>query len=257
MNPQDPLEPKQSDPIPLQPPPAQPFEPITPQSFQPTPQDPYTRPEPTEPQPPQNLVPPAQQPYYVAPKSNKVKQIMIIVAITIVLTLIAVGSIFAIDYFSGTPLETYSTKEYSVKVPKGYEKTDNDNTIEFSEKTKDKSTQSSVLVGYERIPGGADDEAKKMFLEFIEKDFAEGAKLSFSSVEKTKDFTTKKTEIDGFDAIRGEGISLDEDGKENGKVSGAIVIGDKGAYQIFVFAHTSDSELSKSIDKIIDSLDIK
>ncbi len=260
MNPQDPLDPNQGNPAPAQPPqqpPEQPFQPISPQTFQQAPQDPYTRPNPAETQPNLGIAPPATQPYYVAPKSNKAKQIMIIVAITIVLTLVAVGSIFAIDYFSGIPLDKYSAKEYSVQVPKGYEKRDDGNTVEFTEQSKDDDTQSSVLVGFERIPGGTNGEAKETFLEFIEKDFAEGAKLSFSNVEKTKGFTTDKTEVDGFEAIRGQGISLDYDGKENGKIAGVVVVGDKGIYQVFVFAHTSDTELAKSVDKIIDSLEIK
>lgn len=248
MNPQDPLNPNQSSPVPEQ-------------LYQPAPPN-QSADEPVQPAVSPETQPAAQAPYNpsslpATPPSNMMKRILLIIVGLVVLVALGIGGLFAYNYFNGIPLVTYSTKEYSVSVPKDYKKSGANDAVEFTENAKDEATRSSVLVGYQPYLSKVNDEYKKAFLDSIEKDFKSGAELSFINVDKVKDFKVSRTKIDGFDAIKGEGKSLDFDGKENGRISGTIVIGNTGAYQVYVFAHTSDPDLAKRIDQIIGSLDIK
>lgn len=248
MNPQDPLNPNQSNPVP-----EQPYQPAPPQQSAYEPVQPAVSPT----SQPSLQAPYSPSPLPVASPSNMIKRILLILIGLVVAVALGVGGLFAYNYFSGIPLVTYSAKEYSVSVPRDYKKSGANESVEFTENAKDEATRSSVLVGYQPYLSKVTDEYKKAFLDSIEKDFKSGAELSFVNVDKVKDFKVSRIKIDGFDAIKGEGKSLDFDGKENGKISGTIVIGNTGAYQVYVFAHTSDPDLAKRIDQIINSLNIK
>jgi hypothetical protein len=201
----------------------------------------------------------------VAPaKRSSNKLILLIAAIVGGLAIIGVG-IWAILTFvaGGVALETYEGKDYTVLVPKGYEKEDNgDTSVAFSEPNAEddengESTQSGVRLSsmsFESLTAYMSrDDIIKSYDETFTADKIED--LAGGTDSSAKNFKKSDEKYQGFDARR---ISYDaeKDGRPTGSVHMLIVFTEKTMYTVTVAAHVSDASLDRASNKILNSLKI-
>ncbi len=169
----------------------------------------------------------------------------------------AAAIVFVLPGLKGLPLETYSTDNYSLLVPKDYERKDEvAGGLSFEEKEGTEDTKSSVVVTVEKSPEKiTKDEQDQVLLAFDE-----GIKSSLESEVKEgntlEDYKAEKTTYKNSPA-RIVTANVKDKGKQAGKMKVLVGVSDSAVFVIGVLAHDGDKGLSKNTDKIINSLQLK
>ena len=177
----------------------------------------------------------------------------LILAAGLILLLIFVG-VFVPRFFGGISLEKYSNSDYSLDVPAQYLVSETDDYSLFTEEEGEADTRSSVISTFEALPADSGDQYKASLLASLEPTLRQQSQLNFVNITSLEDFKSDKTTHGSFEALKATGTSIGSDGQANGKLATLVVIGDKGIYSLYVYAHDSDPDLAKNTNKILNSL---
>lgn len=185
--------------------------------------------------------------------SNKLA-VAIIAAVVIIA--VAVGAYFIIFRKQGLALETFSNDQFSLSVPKGYERRDIDGGIVFSE-PGDQQTASVVFASYSAFPEPIDQEQ----LDIIKDALTSDPKTSLQSItgngdQKIEDTQVTETKFKGVDALQITGRGV-QNGQTAGRFKMIMVINTEEVYLVGVGAHSSDPAIETELDEIIDSFTVK
>lgn len=264
VEPQPSVAPETAAPVPVAEPqvaPASPVDPVQPVAPQPFPSSPAAQDE--------GAVPPQQPPVggpavfgtgpAPAPAKNNNKLITLIVAA--VGGLVAIGLIVWVLFafvFNSIALESYKGDNYSVLVPKEYEKEESASSVAFKEPDADSDEQSQMMVTSIPIKDALTVMSKADMIKLYDDAFSEdnlSESSGFSSSNTITNFTKDETEYQGFDA-RKISFDVEKDGKRSGSGHVLLVFADDAFYAVVVAAHTSDPALGKAAEKILNSLEI-
>jgi hypothetical protein len=273
--PQQPTQPMQ----PVAPVPQQPVEP-QPVMQQPQPAPQFTAPQqPTAAESPMGVSPVPQPQVFgagpvmpqPAPARSSGKIIALIASLVAGLAIIGVG-VWALLTFAlgGISLETYEGKDYSVLVPKDYEKKEIGDSVTFTEPLKEgeesksdseSTDRSVVMVGKTSLETITQYMSREDIIKTYDESLTEDKLKENSSItgkdgnDKAVNFKKTDDKYQGFEA-RKVTFDVESDGKSAGRASMLVVFTDKAIYSIMVAAHDSDASLQRAMDKIVNSLKI-
>ncbi len=173
-----------------------------------------------------------------------------------------VGTILLKDNPSTTvTLETYSHDKFSIQVPGEYparvesgEDSPNEISVSFREKDN-KASQSQIQVFVEDSSEVTSKEERKQALLFMETIFKGLLEIDGGSGKlensKSKNITFKNNPARVLTA------NIKDGGKTAGKAKLIVGISDSAAFAVSIVAYDSDKAFTESLDKIIDSLEVK
>jgi len=201
---------------------------------------------------------PTASPVAYQPKKSHMK-LFVILGVALV-SLVGIGVAVWMMFFNGIPLKQYSNSEYSIMVPETYKKEESGSSVKFSKPEpgdgKVNGRESNVAVSVIDISNDLRDEMVKYMNDNFTKEKITD-KGAFGDGGGASDVSVVKSTKDGMDIITMSGNSLDDKKVIDGKFKMKIIIAEKKAYSILVGANPSDSSLSASADRIIDSFKIK
>ncbi|OYX53791.1 hypothetical protein B7Y92_01730 [Candidatus Saccharibacteria bacterium 32-50-13] len=175
--------------------------------------------------------------------------------------LVAIGLIVWVLFafvFNSIALESYKGDNYSVLVPKEYEKEESASSVAFKEPDADSDEQSQMMVTSIPIKDALTVMSRADMVKLYDDAFSEDNltdSSGFSSSNAIANFTKDETEYQGFDA-RKITFDVEKDGKRSGSGHILVVFGDEAFYAVVVAAHTSDPALERAAGKILNSLEI-
>jgi hypothetical protein len=191
-----------------------------------------------------------------APAGNKKMLMLLLIIVAGVLVLGA--SIFGVMKMIGSSvkLERFSNDNLSVLVPVGYKKTEENGGATFEEEGEE-STRSEVVAFYEKLPEGLSEEDVQQVKDSL-KTLLEGAAESSASQEgqEVKNVKVTDTTFKGDEALKLT-ADAEKDGKKVGSYTIIAAVSDKAVYLVGVGVHESDAGLSKKVDEIINSFELK
>lgn len=256
---------------PMQQQPVQPMAPTAPQpvavdpAMQAQPQQPVQQPMPTAafPQPAAAPAAPAafQGPAAAVPvkKPFPTGLVLKLTGSLVALIVLVVGGWFAYaTFFGGIPLKEYQGDDYSMLVPKDYNKKDDSfgDGIAFEKPDTKSDEESSVTISSIELN---DTYLKRdKMIEILDKNITEDKlKEDYDDEgELTSLKINKNAKIGGVEARRIT-ASANKDGKKVGSVDIAYILGEEKLYVVAVMAHATEPGLAQSSGKIIESFKIK
>lgn len=162
---------------------------------------------------------------------------------------------FVLPMFATIDLETYSGENFSMLVPKEYEKKEDFGSYEFNEKGDDE-TASSIFVTAEKSPEKISAEERDEAFKFFEESFKDGFEGAAKGNNKLTNYKIETSTFKGSPAriITGD---IEKDGTKVGDYKIVIAMSEDSMSVVGVLAHHTDKALSKSTDKIINSFEMK
>lgn len=216
--------------------------------------------------PPTNAVPPAQpqavQPPVgmpqMPPAKKNVKKLILTSVFSFVAFAVFIAALIIVPRFQTVALETYSNSKFSFLAPKDYQKTeDGDSSVTFEENDDDEGTKSFIEAYREDFPEKADEAQQKQALELMESNFKQSIEDSAKSENNTvEDYKATDTTFKG-DKARTLTATIKNKGNTAGRIKVVVGVNETSFYVIAVSAHQSDRGVTNSMDKIIDSFEIK
>jgi hypothetical protein len=181
---------------------------------------------------------------------------MIIVIVVAVLALVAAGWWAYNKWFKGIELETYNNENYTLLVPVGYNKEEDNDFQEFKE-PGDEDTQSEVMAYYAAFPEPITADQVSQFKDLLKSELEDAAKNNLANPnDKVEDLKITDVKYKGEDALQLT-ATVTRDGKKEGEVKLVAVINTNEIYMVGVGAHVSDPGVSKEMDNIINSFEKK
>lgn len=179
---------------------------------------------------------------------------MLIGAIIGALVLIGAGVFAYFMFFTGVSLEAYNADKYTMQVPVGYTKEEDDDAVTFTE-PGNKATASSVFAYYAEFPSTPSkaqlDAAKSTFKKQLETQIN-------SYTSSTHTITDVKVEDSTFKGQEAFKVSAKaKSGASEGVVKLVAVIDSEKIFIVGVAADGGDSGLIAKSDEIINSFTIK
>ncbi len=236
------------DPTPQDTPPPQAPASNDPPAFNPAPTQPAPSHEPAFTPPQHGVMPntPMHQP--------KKSPVMLIGAIIGAVVLIGAGVFAYFTFFTGVSLEAYSSDKYTVQVPVGYTKEEEEDAVTFTE-PGNKATASSVFAYYAEFPTTPSkaqlDAAKSTFKKQLETQIG-----SYTSGTHTiSDVKVEDTTYKGQEAFKVSGKA--KSGASEGVIKLIAVIDSEKIFIVGVAADGSDTGLISKSDEIINSFTVK
>lgn len=200
---------------------------------------------------------PAATPGFSGTKLPKDKpKFIALIVIALVVIILIVAAALVVPKLKGISLESYSNSDFSILTPKDYERKEESGLIKFEEKGSDDKTKSGVLVFFEKSPQSLSKEEQEQALSLVEGSFKEELEKELGNDSKFENYTLEKTDYKGNPA-RTITADVAIDGKKAGKIKMVVGVSASSVYVVGVVAHQSDKGVEKSIDKIIDSFEIK
>ena len=226
------------------------------QPQQPTQQAPAPAPTPETPAAP---TPPAQPagtpPTPPQPGKKPSNKLVIAIIAAVVVIVVAVGAYFVIFRKQGLALDTFSNDQFSLSVPKGYERRDIDGGIVFSE-PGDQQTASVVFASYSAFPEPVDQEQLDIIKDALTSDPQTNLQSITGTSDEIEDTQITETKFKGVDALQITGRGV-KDGQTTGRFKMVMVLNTEAVYLVGVGAHSSDPAIETELDEIIDSFTIK
>lgn len=178
-------------------------------------------------------------------------------AVLLVSLLVISGVTAAIQLSGSIPLEKYDERLFSVLVPKDYERDTGFMTV-FEEKEGAEDTRSGLVVAAEEYPQQLSAEQKTEVLDDLEEGLKENPELNGLGRlnGEMKGIAIERKKFKGHDALYFS-ARTEKDGRSTGKIKAVILSTEKGYYMVLVWAHEGDPKVARSMDKIINSLEIK
>lgn len=242
MNPENPLQPNPNEVI-------KPSEPLKPKPVE-IKEETVLRTQPAEPQvftPAIKQSNPANSITLNRPKTNDRSKIVYLLPVILAIVLLVI----IIRASSGIPLEKYTASEYTLKIPKGYDKNESSSIIRFEENGAIQEGQSWVAVDFSAFPSDLDEAYRALVLDYGRQEFESQSQALFPSADSLQDFKQDETHFKRFDAIKANSKL-----QNKGEFTAIRIFADEGIYSIYVYADKSDPKLAKTANKIINSLEI-